>query len=122
MPLAKVYNIVMNIKFYNQRKKELGLTYDDIAEKTGLNRKTIINLFTGRMNNPTTLTVNKIEQALGIGRADEEVSRDILPTIVRNIDPDEDELLELYRELGERKGSAIQKNIVQLLHHMLDNK
>lgn len=112
----------MNIKFYNQRKKELGLTYDDIAEKTGLNRKTIINLFTGRMNNPTTLTVNKIEQALGIGRADEEVSRDILPTIVRNIDPDEDELLELYRELGERKGSAIQKNIVQLLHHMLDNK
>lgn len=56
----------MDIQRLKERKKELHLSYDELAKKSGIPKTTLTNIFLGRTPNPRTDTVEAIERALGI--------------------------------------------------------
>lgn len=58
----------MDLGLWKKRKKELHLTHDQLAEKSGISRRTIAGIFSGDPNysSPTLNTVESIERALGI--------------------------------------------------------
>ena len=56
----------MDIEKLKTRKKELHLTYDDLAEMTGYSRRAIVNIFKGDTPRPRVDTLEAIEKALGI--------------------------------------------------------
>ncbi len=58
----------MDIERLKKRKKELGWTLDEIAEKSGISRRTVSRLFSGNPDypSPTYNTVQAIERALGL--------------------------------------------------------
>ena len=58
----------MDIERLKQRKKELGWTHEDLAERSGISRTTIARLFSGNPEypSPTYNTVQAIERALGL--------------------------------------------------------
>lgn len=58
----------MDIDFLKARKKELHLSYDEIAAKSGIPKTTVTNIFMGRTQNPRIDTVQAIEKALGLDR------------------------------------------------------
>lgn len=60
----------MNLELWKRRKKELHLTHDQLAEKSGISRRTIARIFAGKpdMPSPTLNTIESIERALGLNR------------------------------------------------------
>ena len=56
----------MDLNLWKQRKKELHLNYDKIAELTGLPKSTVTNIFLGYVTAPRIDTVEAIEKVLGI--------------------------------------------------------
>jgi len=59
----------MKTKIAELRKK-IGMTQEELAERAGVTRQTIISLETGRYN-PSLLLAHKITQALGQKRIEE---------------------------------------------------
>ncbi len=60
----------MNIELWKKRKKELHLTHDQLAEMSGVSRRTIAGIFANdeRYASPTFNTIQAIERALGINK------------------------------------------------------
>lgn len=87
----------MNIQKWKQRKKELGWTHDELAEKSGVSRRTIAGIFSGdpRYESPTWNTVQAIERALGLS---EEGYRDTMPF---EVTPMEEEVIQTFRALSD---------------------
>ena len=58
----------MNIELWKKRKKELKMTHDELAEKSGVSRRTIAGIFSGNPDwcSPTLNTIQAIERALGL--------------------------------------------------------
>ena len=56
----------MDIELYKRIKKEKNLTMNDIAEKAGISKRTLEDVFSGRAPHPRIDTVQAIEKALGI--------------------------------------------------------
>lgn len=58
----------MNIELWRQRKKELHLTLDEIAEQSGVSRRTVARVFskTANYDNPGRVTIDAIERVLGL--------------------------------------------------------
>ena len=54
------------LKKLNAQKKALGLTYDELVDKTGFSRRTIIGILRGETENPRIDTMQAIERALGL--------------------------------------------------------
>ena len=54
------------IERLKKRKSEIGITFDELAEKTGISRRAICALFSGKTENPRIDTVQAIERALGL--------------------------------------------------------
>lgn len=111
----------MDLTLWKKVKKEKKMTIEEIAEKSGLPKGSVQNIFAGYVPNPRIDTVKAIESALGISSwTEEELAQGISPIVVRNLTPDEDELLELFRELGEKKGGKAQETIKKLLEDMVN--
>lgn len=109
----------MDLKSYNEQKKQLGYTFKDLSQKTGLSVRNLIRVFNGEAN-PTASTIQAIEKALGLSPiTDEEYQAGVREYAVRNITADEDDLLEDYRELGIKKGAEAQAAIRSVLKNML---
>ena len=87
----------MNIQKWKQRKKELGWTHDELAEKSGVSRRTIAGIFSGdpRYESPTYNTIQAIERALGLS---EDGYKDTLPF---EVTPMEEELVRTFRTLSD---------------------
>lgn len=87
----------MNIQKWKQRKKELGWTHDELAEKSGISRRTIAGIFSGdpRYESPTYNTIQAIERALGLS---EDGYRDTMPF---EVTPEEEELIHTFRALSD---------------------
>lgn len=110
----------MDLELWNKRRRELHYSYDDLAKKSGLGRRTIANIFSGARSNPTIDTIQKIERALGLSDiTDEEAAAGVRDYAVRNVTPDEDDLLEDFRELGKKKGADAQKAVRDMMQAML---
>ena len=60
----------MDLELWKKRKKELHLTHDQLAEKSGISRRTIARIFSGNPDtpSPTLNTVEAIERALGLNQ------------------------------------------------------
>ena len=54
----------MTIEEMQQRKRELGLTYEEIAERCGLSVPTVQRIISGTTQNPREYTKKQIEKAL----------------------------------------------------------
>lgn len=87
----------MNIQKWKQRKKELGWTHDELAEKSGISRRTIAGIFSGdpRYESPTYNTIQAIERALGLS---EDGYRDTMPF---EVTPMEEEVIQTFRALSD---------------------
>lgn len=87
----------MNIQKWKQRKKELGWTHDELAEKSGVSRRTIAGIFSGdpRYESPTYNTIQAIERALGLS---EEGYKDTMPF---EVTPMEEEVIQTFRALSD---------------------
>lgn len=67
----------MDLQLWIKRKKELKLSYDELAKMTGISRRTIVGIFKGETTAPRIDTVQAIEKALGLDEktpSDEELS------------------------------------------------
>lgn len=87
----------MNIQKWKQRKKELGWTHDELAEKSGVSRRTIAGIFSGdpRYESPTYNTIQAIERALGLS---EDGYKDTMPF---EVTPMEEEVIQAFRTLSD---------------------
>lgn len=58
----------MNAKIhdYKQHLKQIGMTYEQLSEKSGIPLNTLKNIFRGKTEHPRIDTVQAIERALGI--------------------------------------------------------
>lgn len=78
----------MNIEIYKKKKNELNLTYEKLAIKSQVSKRTLVSIFKGNMTNPRLETIQAIEKALNIEEQE-------LTTTTK----EEKELLKLYRQL-----------------------
>lgn len=87
----------MDIERLKKRKKELGWTLDEIAEKSGISRRTVSRLFSGNPDypSPTYNTVQAIERALGLS---EDGYKDTMPF---EVTPMEEEVIQTFRALSD---------------------
>lgn len=112
----------MNIEIWKKRKKELNLTHDELAKLSGISRRTIAGIFSGdpKYESPTLNTITAIEKALGLdnpndGWSAEERNQGITNNAMINVNADEFELLELYRDLNIEEQKLIKSFIETLL-------
>ena len=97
----------MDLERLRKRRKELGLTYDDIVELSGISKRTVCSFFAGDAN-PSLSTVQAIERALGI---DEEKK----PS--DDLSEGEKALLELFNQVPAEQ----QALVVQMIKVALQN-
>lgn len=111
----KVDDYLMRLQ---KRRKELKLTYDDLAEKSGVPRTSITNLFCGYVKNPRIDTIKKIATVLNMPLLDEELQG------VSNFEmtPDKEELLMLYEEIGGKLGAEAQRSFLSYAKFLVDGK
>ena len=57
---------MQNLELYKRRKKELGLTFEDLSKRCGVPIQTLHNIFRGHTVNPRIDTLRAINLALGI--------------------------------------------------------
>ena len=74
-----------DLELWKARKKELKLTLDDIAERTGISISTIKDIFRGATYAPRVDTVQAIENALGISDDSVYAFRGISPVATQRI-------------------------------------
>lgn len=86
---------MLNIELWEAKKKELGLTFDELSEKSGIPKRTILGVFRKEVTTPRIDTVQAIERALGLS---EEGYKDTMPF---EVTPTEEELITKYRSLSE---------------------
>ncbi len=110
----------MNIEAMKQKKKELRLSYDALAAKANVSRRSVIGIFNGSTPTPRIDTIQKIEQALGLSPiTEEEFNGGMRDYAVRNVTPEEDDVLEDFRQLGIKKGADAQRAAHEVIKAML---
>lgn len=55
-----------NIKVLKEQRKKLGMTFDELSEKSSIPKRTLENIFLGKTKNPRVDTMQAIEEALGL--------------------------------------------------------
>lgn len=117
-----------------QRKKELNLSYDDIAERSGCARRGIISIFQGETPYPRIDTLQKIAEVLELPIDELTTDNDYKVTepLVQTLTPfkqstndftdDEKELIEAYRKvLPSLKGYA-KETVMRLAGMKMDEQ
>lgn len=106
-------------KLQNKRK-EMRISYDELAQRSGLPKATITNtLLKYFKNSPSADVLNKLAAALDEPYIDE-VSQGV---VNYEITPDKEELLMLYEEIGSKLGAEAQKGLISYARFLVgDNK
>lgn len=94
--------IFMDLKSWRKIKKERGMTYQDIADRSGLPVGTIKNIFAGYTPDPRQSTISAIELALGVDTK--------LPPIPY-LTPEEEQLIQDFRALSPALREMLQATI-----------
>ncbi len=101
----------MNLERLKRAKKEKKLTLQQIADESGIPKRTIDDIFSGQTKNPRSDTLEAIERALGI-----DSEENIWANKKRvGITADEEEMLDVFREIGEKFGAEAQARAVELV-------
>lgn len=96
------------IKELREKKKSIGISYDEIATRSGLPKTTVTNVMCGYTKRPRIDTIQKIQTALEMD--DTWTSKDyvngVMDTKKVSITADQEEVLDKYKEvealLGEK--------------------
>lgn len=67
----------LQLEEWKKAKKNLNLSYDDLAKMTGYSRSTITNIFCGYIELPRHETVQAIEKALGLDKTQATEEREL---------------------------------------------
>lgn len=103
---------MINTERWQKRKKELGWTLDDIAEKSGISRRTVARIFSGNPKHPDPSynTIQAIEKALGVPPSLEWTEEEKAEGVGRHptyLSEDEVEWLELRQHKNFFKNQAL---------------
>lgn len=112
----------MDVNFYKQALKEQGMTYSDLAEKTGLSLGCIARIMAGIAKYPRIDTIEAIEKVLGINIyniSPDEQAAGASATRRVSITPIEDEMLYAFRRVGKKHGENTQRGVIDMLEKML---
>lgn len=112
----------MNLELWKKRKKELKLNYTEIAELSGVSKRTVEDLFRGFTKNPRIDTVEAIEKTLGIGGDDwteEERLQGVVDNVSLIVTVDEYDLIMIYREIGKMKGEQGKATLMNIAEAIL---
>ena len=103
----------MDIQLLRKRQKELKLTYQQLADKAGVSKRTIEDIFRGFTTSPRIDTVQAIEKALGIDNTwtSKDYENGIIDTKKVSITADQEDVLDKYKEVEALLGEK-GKNIV----------
>lgn len=118
----------MDLDFYRDRRKALDISYDaivEIAKNAGLNisRRTVAGFFAGepKYSNLSIKKLRAIDYALGLEQpTPNERKAGVKDSSAVRITALEDEILELFRELGAKRGEAAQQAVINLLETILN--
>ncbi len=111
----------MNIEQLKIEKKKRKMTLQEISDLSGIPKRTVDQIFSGKTTNPRVDTLNAIERALGIYSewTAEEYANGVREFKKEIITTQEDELLYLFRELGKKHGEEAQRVIFTVIENML---
>ena len=108
----------MDLDLWKRIKTEQDLSYDVIAEKSGIPKTTVTNIFCGYVKTPRIDTVQAIERALGIADdgiwTAEDYANGVVDTKKASITADEEDMLDLFREIGKRYGEQGQQLLMEM--------
>ena len=116
----------MDIERLKQRKKELGWTHDELAERSGVSRTTIARLFSGNPDypSPTYNTVEAVAKALGLDHptwTEEDKALGVGEHSVQ-LSKDEWEWLELRSQLLASAGQDYMDALKKMLEEIIKKK
>lgn len=115
---------MLNVERFKKAKKEKKLSYDELAELTGLSRSTITNIFCGYIDLPRHETVQAIERALGLAPTftEEERALGLSDSHLIALSDDDRELINLFAEAEEKLGKAYVRGVKQMVRLAIDTK
>lgn len=93
----------MNLELYQKRRKELKLTYDELADISGVARRTIAGFFSGdpKYQNPNLVTIEALNRALGLVD-DTPESKPLTPRSIAELKAEKERLGLTYDEIAAR--------------------
>lgn len=106
---------MFDIQSLRNRKKQLKLTNQDIADKAKLPLSTVEQVMCGKVKKPRIDTVQSIERALGIISPD-----DLSDTQKESITPLEMLMLDKFRQIGIAYGEQGQERAIEILKLAFD--
>ncbi len=99
----------MDIEIYKKTLKEKGMTYEDLAQKTGLSLGGIKRIMAGIAKYPRIDTIEMIEHALGLDQQ-EIITSSAFPALTL----EEREILALYSNLDHMGKKLVRQTLVTL--------
>lgn len=108
-------------------RQEAGLTQKSLAEKCKLSAQCISSLEQGTRN-PTGTTLQVLAEFFNVsvdeligseGFTPEERSAGLSSTRKENITPEEEQLLEAFRKIGQRHGEETQRALIEVAKSMI---
>ena len=115
---------MIDVSTYKSKKKELGITFEELSQLSGVPVQTLHNIFRGHTTTPRIDTVQAIERALGLESprwTEEEREQGITDTVSRKLTVEEDDMLSLYREIEQKKGANAQALARKILEQILNS-
>lgn len=104
----------MNIEVLKTAKERLGISYDEIARRSGVPKATVTNVMCGYTKRPRIDTIQKIQTALGITDemwTAEDYADGVTDTKKVSITADQEDVLDKYKEVESLLGEK-GKNLV----------
>lgn len=89
------------IQYYKDYLKQIGMTYEQLSEKSGIPLNTLKNIFRGKTAHPRIDTVQAIERALGLatqGKKQNDIPTDQREQIIRRTKMDIERLREAKKK------------------------
>lgn len=115
----------MDIENLKIAKQNSGLTYDEIAKRSGISKRTIAGFFSNdpKYSNPSIATLNAIEKALGLNQptvewteADQAQGVGRYPTYLSD---KEKELIEIGSEILRIHGEQYYNTVITMLKALI---
>lgn len=117
----------MEIQTIKQYMRSNKITYEELANRSGLSISTIKKIFSGISQYPRIDTMQAIEQALELNQAplqwtEKEKAAGVLPNYAENLSADEVALIDAYRAIKSEKGEQAAHAIKTIVETYLDKK
>lgn len=110
---------MVNIKLWNEKRKEQNITLDELSKMTEISISTLKDIFRGKTTSPRIDTVQAIERALGLTSPTLEWTDEEKALGVGNhktaLSAKEWRVLEAFSELERVKGEAFAENMLQII-------